>query len=544
MEKSFIVNSADIDYVINSFHNSTLLQMCRQMINTHLLNNGIEFKKGGGKSNVKMEAEVEELIDEKWIPFASEAIDMILCCGFCVVSFAQKYPSILKQGTYRIKVNIINNEYEWHILSVADAEKEVPNAVVFDHFGLSPRVDGKLTSPVSKILPRLEFLKKIRETAVDMELRKANPYVYGEIKENTSSQRQEGVDYDFYADAGATETNEEMQYSRNKSAVDMLNKQKELYEQYLGRSDAVRAQQALSNVIQLPMGQHIVNPQMTTGRTDLVNTHKIIQEEVCAVIGVPRSMMFADSGVHRGDSEGIHSSFMHTLLWYKKKLGVMLSDCYNRIYTDKIMKDIDFSKETNAYEAKKKHKVQVYFPITPFVPNEELRRLYEQGVISWDTYATYALRNVNLPLEDKESKPPPIDELLFEKPKPKEMAARPGKAGAPVPQEGRSSPSLETAVKTGQNDSKGDKKPKAQPKAEAKDDKDKKPKAKDDKDKKPKAKDDKDKKPKAKDDKDKKPEANDKDKKPKAKSKDEEEKNKKKRKNKGKDDKKKKKSKK
>tara|TARA_B100001059_G_scaffold119089_1_gene119218 strand:+ start:26 stop:1468 length:1443 start_codon:yes stop_codon:yes gene_type:complete len=459
MEKSFIVNSADVDYVINSFHNSTLLQMCRQMINTHLLNNGIEFCKGGCKTNkMKMDAEVEELIDEKWIPFASEAIDSILCCGFCVVSFAQKYPSILKQGTYRIKVNIINNEYEWHVLSVADAETEVPKAVVFDHFGLSPRTDGKLTSPVSKILPRLEFLKKIRETAVDMELRKANPYVYSEIKENTSSQRQEGVDYDFYADAGATETNDDMQFSRNKSAVEMLNRQKELYEQYMGRSEAVRAQQALANVVQLPMGQHVVNAQMTSGRTDLVATHKIIQEEVCAVIGVPRSMMFADSGVHRGDSEGIHNSFMHTLLWYKKKLGVMLSDCYNRIYTDKIMKGIDFTKEKNVYEAKKKYKVQVFFPITPFVPNDELRRLYEQGVISWDSYATYALRNVSLPLEDKQKGPPPIDELLFEKPKPKEVAGK-GKVAAEdgevkpkakdhkeaKDKEGRGSPNPETA---------------------------------------------------------------------------------------------------
>lgn len=438
MEKSFIVNSADIDYVINSFHNSTLLQMCRQMINTHLLNNGIEFCKGGCKTNkMKLDAEVEELIDEKWIPFASEAIDMILCCGFCVVSFAQKYPSILKQGTYRLKVNIINNEYEWHVLSVSDTNTEIPKTVVFDHFGLSPRVDGKLTSPVAKILPRLEFLKKIRETAVDMELRKANPYVYSEIKENTSSQRKEGVDYDFYADAGATETNDSMQYSRNKSAIEMLNKQKELYEQYLGRNEAVKAQQALANVVQLPMGHHVVNAQMTSGRTDLVATHKIIQEEVCAVIGVPRSMMFADSGVHRGDSEGIHNSFMHTLLWYKKKLGVMLSDCYNRIYTDKIMKEIDFTKEKNVYEAKKKYKVQVFFPITPFVPNEALRKLYEQGVISWDSYATYALRNVSLPLEDKQKRPPPIDALLFEKPNAKEPKAK-------EPKEDINSPNPET----------------------------------------------------------------------------------------------------
>lgn len=421
MQKSFLIDSHKMEYIWNSFHNSTLLQMCRQMINTHLLNNGITFCKNGcrGKA-IKVDAEMEEMIDEKWIPFCSDAIDCILCFGFVVVSYQDKYPSVLKLGTYRIKVDVVDNQYEWHVMKVNEAEQEYENVEVFNHFGLEPRIDGGLTSFVAKVIPRMLFLKSLRESCIDMELRRANPQVFAEIKDQSSSNRTEGVDYDFYADAGATETREDMQYSRNKSAVEMLNKQKELYEQYLGRKAAVKAQATLDSVIQLPSGQHVVNAQMTSGRSDLVNLHKIIQEEVCSVIGVPRSMMFADSGIHRGDSEGIHNSFMHTLLWYKKKLGVMLSDIYNTLFTEKIMKDVDFSKEKNEYEAKKKYKVQAFFPITPFVPNTELRMLYEQGVISWDSYATYALRNVSLPIEDKLKEPPPKDELLFEKPKPKE----------------------------------------------------------------------------------------------------------------------------
>jgi hypothetical protein len=410
-----------MDFIWNSFHNSCLLQMCRQMINTHLLNNGITFCKNGcrGKA-VKVDAELEELIDDKWIPFCSDAIDCILCFGFVVVSYQDKYPSVLKLGTYRLKVNVIDNQYEWQVMEVNDADQPMENVEVFNHFGLEPRIDGNMTSVVAKILPRLLFLKQLRESCVDMEIRRSDPHVYAEVKDQSSGNRTEGVDYDFYADAGASEARDDMQYSRNKTAVQMLNKQKELYEEYMGRAAAVKATRKLDNVVSLPSGQHVVNPQMTTGRSDLVNLHKIIQEEVCSVIGVPRSMMFADSGIHRGDSEGIHNSFMHTLLWYKKKLGVMLSDIYNKIFTEKIMSEVDFSKQKDVYEAKRKHKVQAFFPITPFVPNSELRTLYEQGVISWDAYATYALRNVSLPIEDKLKDPPPKDELLFEKPQPKE----------------------------------------------------------------------------------------------------------------------------
>jgi len=127
--------------------------------------------------------------------------------------------------------------------------------------------------------------------------------------------------------------------------------------------------------------------------------------------------LFADSGPTTADNEGIHNSFMNTLIWYKKKLGVMLSDIYNKIYTEDIMKEVDFKKEKDAFEAKRKHMVKVFFPVTPFIPNEQLRLLYEQGVISWDAYATYALRNVSLPLSDKMKKAPPIDKTLFEMPK-------------------------------------------------------------------------------------------------------------------------------
>ena len=242
MEKSFIVSSNEMTYVYNSFHNSTLLQMCRQMINTHLLNNGIEFCKGGCKNKMQTDAELEELVDEKWIPFCADAIDSILCFGFCVVTFEGNYPSIMKQGTYRIKVIVERNEYVWQVLAVDESETILPDTRVFNHFGLEPRIDGKLTSPIAKVIPRLMFLKRIRETCIDMELRRANPFFFSEIKEQNSAQRQEGVDYDFYADAGATENRDDMSFSRNKSAVEMLEKQKELYEQYLGRAAAVKAQ--------------------------------------------------------------------------------------------------------------------------------------------------------------------------------------------------------------------------------------------------------------------------------------------------------------
>jgi len=414
--ESFRINNLTLEYVWRCYHQSPLLHMCRHLISSQLLNNGIKFCYGKCTDrNVEMKAERELLIEEKWVPFCTDLVDSILCFGYAVVHI-NDYPSVLKLGTYWLKAEISPQGYDWKVYNRGSVDEEMPNTYVFSIY--DPLTDGTLTSPIYKIIPRLLFLKKLRECAATMEQSRANPIVYSEIKEGQNVAEKEGVDFDFYADAGASENNREFKYSRNKTAVSLLNQQKDLYDTFLGKRHAEVATKTLNHVIPLPMGHSLKLPSSETGRLDLANIHKIIQEEVCATLGVPRSMIISDTGMHQGaDKESIHETFMHSLMWWKKKLGAILSDVYNMIYIDELKKKIDFNKESDPYKAKQMHSVNVYFPVTPFVSNENLRTLYEQGVISWHTYAKYALMNVSLPLDDMQSKPPPIDKHLFEEPK-------------------------------------------------------------------------------------------------------------------------------
>lgn len=418
-KQTFRINSLNMDYIWRCYHQSPVLHMCRHLISSQLLNNGIQFCYGGCKDRgVEMEAQRELLIEEKWVPFCCEVIDSILCYGFVVVHIGE-FPSVLKLGTYWIKVIVEPHGYEWKVYKRASVDEEMENVYVFPVY--DPMTDGTINSPVYKVIPRLLFLKRMRESAVNMEQNRAFPTVYSEIKEGQNQSEKEGVDYDFYANAGVAETDMNLRYNRNKNAVGILNQQKDLYDKFLGKKHAAIAHKSLSNVVPLPLGHIMKAPPMNTGRNDLVALHKIIEEEVCATIGVPRSMIISDSGggfqSGGNNEESIHESFMHTLMFWKKKLGNILSDVYNIIYIEELKKKVNFNQESDAFEAKKKHSVTVFFPVTPFVSNDTLRTLYEQGVISWDKYATYALMNVSLPIEDKEKGPPEIDELLFEKPK-------------------------------------------------------------------------------------------------------------------------------
>ena len=414
---SFRISLHELNYVWNCFHQSPIIHMCSHLISSQLLNNGIKFCEGSCRDNlIDMDAQKELLIEEKWVPFCADLIESILAYGFAVVHVGD-FPSVLKIGTYWLKVEILESGYDWKVYKRASGDEEMKNTYVFSVY--DPLTDGTLNSPVYKVIPRLLFLKRLRETAITMETLRANPVVYSEIKEVQAQTEKEGADFNQYADATAAETDDSYKFKRNKEQIAILNQQKDLYDQYLGKRRAGAARKSLDGVVPLPIGHTVKAPPMNTGRTDLTNLHKIIEEEVCATLGVPRSMIISDAGggLNSGsvNTESTHETFMHTLIWWKKKIGIILSDLYNMIYIEELKKKI--KDESDPYEAKRKHSVNVYFPVTPFVKNETLRQLYEQGVISWHKYAMYALMNVSLPIDDMEDNPPEIDELLFEKPK-------------------------------------------------------------------------------------------------------------------------------
>ena len=76
-----------------------------------------------------------------------------------------------------------------------------------------------------------------------------------------------------------------------------------------------------------------------------------------------------------------------------------------------------------------------------FIDNQELRELYEWGILPWETFSTYALSNASLPAEERNATPPkhPLglgyDLEASEAKKPKETPkpkpkAKPGGASA------------------------------------------------------------------------------------------------------------------
>ena len=121
------VNMEQMVHIQKCFNQSPIVQMCRAMIHNQLLNNGIKFSQGSTKS-MKMDAEEEDTIEDKWVPFCADVIDSVLCNGIAVVHMGRCAPSIMKLGTYWLKVRITDDQsYEFDVYEKGSAETIMKN---------------------------------------------------------------------------------------------------------------------------------------------------------------------------------------------------------------------------------------------------------------------------------------------------------------------------------------------------------------------------------------------------------------------------------
>lgn len=386
----------------NDYNNASIFFMCRQMISHRLLSNGINFTKNS-KTFVPPLA-VQDAIQEYWHLFVETFIDQVTAFGFAMVCIVEdgagrKYPQVVDPNLVNISVEITNGARSFIVESTELNPDEI---LVYDQFGFHPHVMGgvgMISSPAWKVNPYVKFLHRLRRDCSQMENNKSTPQFFSEVSD-TSRERQEGVDFDYYADADASEISEEMQYSRNKVNIEILNKQKQLYNEHMGNNNAAHK---LDNIVQLPSGHSIVQTPQNTGRQDIVQIHKVVQEIVCTTLGVPRALLVAD-GQYSSSTDGVEMMFASTLSWWRQQVETTITDLYTKIYFTKT------KLQKNIYLAKQRQQVKLVLPLAVDVDLDKVTTAYEMGVIDWETYSSVVVKQLQLP-ESGRNKSPPLQEI-------------------------------------------------------------------------------------------------------------------------------------
>ena len=199
-------------------------------------------------------------------------------------------------------------------------------------------------------------------------------------------------------------------FNRDKHNVQALRHQQSLYDHFFTGGDPVSVGgDVLSNLVNIPLGQRLIITPTQTGRGDIVAQIKTFQDVVCGVMGIPKSLLMADTP-HKSDEEGTHQTLKKTILSWKNNIQLVCEQIYSLIYADDIKKQLmkaigkkrKKTRVQDVYALKKKLKVEIVFPIAPFLSHNELYIHYQRGVISWDTYTKHACAHASLPYEKLE----------------------------------------------------------------------------------------------------------------------------------------------
>lgn len=387
METTYI-RSDMLSAVWDEYLSVGLFHMCRQLIVSHLLQHPPVFMRNNKPIDVGYE--FRDTYHTYWKTLIKDIVDQIIAMGFATVEIVEdaakrKYPRCVHPNLFAVQYNYATGEF-----NVLHRE-----AFVYGGYGYDP-YKGRIKSLATKVLPKLRFLRTLRESSRTMERHKERPCYYAEtdLYKPDSTRVASYIDYDDEGLQNQEEWRREQDKEREirtERQVKLFEDQQRLYDEAMGHS--ARKVQGLKNVIPMPVGQKLVKVPLPTGRPDIVQLHKVIQEEVCSTLGVPRSLMIGDS-MYRSDTAGVEALFRHTMMWWKSTVQDICTDLYQRLYFDPSKAKVS----KNIYAAKKRYQIELNIQLSPFIDLEQLTFMYKSGIISWEKYSTAVLQLAHMPV--------------------------------------------------------------------------------------------------------------------------------------------------
>lgn len=412
-----IISAAKIKSLRSVYFNNAFVFICRNLIHSKVFENGLCLRASSTK-DCKNNPLTQQLMDNYWLPFARDVIDSIICTGLVPIRYKEvegnMVPFVPKAGTYEIHVITPEDgdtRYEFFGTDAPiDVNEPTENAFVLSGFGHDPERSGMLNSTINCLYPIIRFTSDMHDYAVMAEKIRSNPPIIMQKKQESSTQEQEGLHFDHYVDADSVKVSVHSQYQRDAQAMKQLENQQRLFLNAIeGRESTHNTETAIKNMVPLPNQYSVGTTLEPSARTDFVSINRLSQETICALIGVPRSMIINDS-VTRADIQGSHDVFRQTLIYWKKNVANTLTRVYHIIYEEyerqRLTKQSKRRKVNNLNDFVKSSMVRIEIPTTPYVSNDELRSLYLQGVITWKHYGEYMLRNASLPIDILQSKDP------------------------------------------------------------------------------------------------------------------------------------------
>ena len=355
------ISTRNLTRIQNVYRREPTICMAVAVLKHHLLSSGFDLTRSKLTSGRKRKRETPDKDERtRWTVFLERALDQIICWGFIIF-----YEDLSEVDIERCRVTLNRVTREIKVEHISTPDSEARPIIVINAFGYSPNVDGTIVSIVHSLLPWINFIGSVRDTAMNIEEHKLNPeLVYEKIPVKEKEEADVGMEYFGNIDDMGKKSEQTYETSRE-HRVDYAkakNEDRQILARFAGEE---QPQPTLESYV--PDGHklaHVLEPQ---ARADTVGLMRMVQQLICGVIGVPRTMIINDS-VARADTEATHSRFRNTVRVFRRHLNHVLTVAYNAVAADTGMYTVG-------------HLRNLYYG-----PPETLTQMWLLGIIDEDTY--------------------------------------------------------------------------------------------------------------------------------------------------------------
>ena len=390
------VSAEELNNVRTLFHRSPVTQMCRNMLSQYLFRNKVMFHRGD--ITMKVGATLDVATDEFWIPFSEQCVDAILTAGVVVCDIIDHHtepgvPVVVPDTQYRLYSCTVGSSHWFEAESIERGGGKARYYIVLNDFGSDPNTRGQLTSRISTLYNSQRWIRSMCDLALDAEHIRTAPTL---LTQQRHGPRQDvaGLHTDQFCNADLVVSHEEDKFRRDEVALEQLRVQEEAYESMRLRDPGGKHKREMPNMFCLPSDQELARQPVPESRTDLVPLIRLTEEQTCAVMGVPRSLLYSDSA-RVGVADHSSDTMRVTLDWWKRQLTRILSQMYQIVYGKSdamaVIKQTA-GKGMTLRDIMDKNVVTVSFPTQVTATIAELKELYQCNVISWETFNTSCLR--------------------------------------------------------------------------------------------------------------------------------------------------------
>ena len=323
---------------------------------------------------------------DEWDVFAMEMFTQITCWGFVI--FSDTLQTIALCDIDYITFDPSNKKLSLQISE--HAKKKYTKVCVVNAFGCCPLENGELVSTMERVVSGIEFIEHMKNQAATIETQKVNPDILCEAdvgvnasgyETNKETHKVVQTRHFVRYQADAQDTASVIQHKMQQAQSVLSDMQAAADHDTRRKKTSYRGHTPKQNYMALPPGTKVSKVITSQARTDLVSVVRMVSQHVCALFGVPRSMLINDS-VARADTAGTHDCFRISLKRYRKHVKHVLVIAAMVRYDEPI---------------------DILLPDAFHGPSEELTKMYLFSMITYDKYCAMFCDHYNtksLPAED------------------------------------------------------------------------------------------------------------------------------------------------